>query len=192
MLSARKGASRARRHHRYRCLPQAIFVLIGLCVLGCVWFLDLQTSDLSLETNDLLSIRSGREEVAKNNAKALEQDQARNQESGESRDDKAAGNGNAIATVQCGGHTAPSCEACPQGNGKMWCHGDCAWCDGKQECMSKDELCPVKAAANNTSVICGAHSAPSCEACPQGHGEVSRCAAFHLICEVNEVLTKKL
>lgn len=29
--------------------------------------------------------------------------------------------------VKCGGHSAPSCSECPQGNGQAWCHGDCEW-----------------------------------------------------------------
>eukprot|EP00397_Hematodinium_sp_SG-2012_P016444 GEMP01016775.1.p1 GENE.GEMP01016775.1~~GEMP01016775.1.p1 ORF type:complete len:658 (+),score=89.88 GEMP01016775.1:164-2137(+) len=36
--------------------------------------------------------------------------------------------------VRCGGHTAESCEACPQGNGELWCNGDCWWSEG--ECLS--------------------------------------------------------
>jgi len=29
--------------------------------------------------------------------------------------------------VTCGRHEAPSCGACPQGQGERWCHGDCHW-----------------------------------------------------------------
>ncbi|KAL7529547.1 hypothetical protein ACHAXR_003762, partial [Thalassiosira sp. AJA248-18] len=29
------------------------------------------------------------------------------------------------AKVNCGGHTAKSCQGCPQGHGKDWCNGDC-------------------------------------------------------------------
>ena len=30
-------------------------------------------------------------------------------------------------TVLCGGHSAPSCDQCPQGNGAGWCNGECQW-----------------------------------------------------------------
>lgn len=30
--------------------------------------------------------------------------------------------------VSCGQHRANSCGMCPQGNGEMWCNGDCHWC----------------------------------------------------------------
>ena len=30
-------------------------------------------------------------------------------------------------TVSCGGHFAPTCADCPQGNGAGWCNGDCIW-----------------------------------------------------------------
>ena len=29
--------------------------------------------------------------------------------------------------VNCGGHSAVSCEACPEGHGKWWCNGECIW-----------------------------------------------------------------
>ena len=32
--------------------------------------------------------------------------------------------------VSCGGHYAPSCAECPQGNGAAWCNGDCKWKNG--------------------------------------------------------------
>lgn len=31
------------------------------------------------------------------------------------------------AEVQCGGHSAANCAACPQGHGESWCNGDCMW-----------------------------------------------------------------
>mmetsp|Transcript_70646 Transcript_70646/g.178128 ORF Transcript_70646/g.178128 Transcript_70646/m.178128 type:complete len:480 (+) Transcript_70646:112-1551(+) len=33
--------------------------------------------------------------------------------------------------VSCGGHYAPDCAACPQGNGEAWCNGDCTWHHGR-------------------------------------------------------------
>lgn len=29
--------------------------------------------------------------------------------------------------VSCGRHSASSCSECPQGNGEIWCNGDCVW-----------------------------------------------------------------
>jgi len=37
--------------------------------------------------------------------------------------------------VSCGGHYAPTCGDCPQGNGAYWCNGDCAWIDQREECI---------------------------------------------------------
>mmetsp|Transcript_64853 Transcript_64853/g.154842 ORF Transcript_64853/g.154842 Transcript_64853/m.154842 type:complete len:566 (-) Transcript_64853:40-1737(-) len=42
----------------------------------------------------------------------------------------------AVAGVHCGGHKAPNCAACPQGNGPEWCHGDCVWRRGR--CVEKN------------------------------------------------------
>jgi len=30
-------------------------------------------------------------------------------------------------TVSCGGHDANTCSDCPQGNGALWCNGECTW-----------------------------------------------------------------
>ena len=40
----------------------------------------------------------------------------------------------ALADVVCGGHSAASCDLCPQGNGAAWCNGECTWLDN--ECTS--------------------------------------------------------
>ena len=40
----------------------------------------------------------------------------------------------ALAEVVCGGHSAASCDLCPQGNGAAWCNGECTWLDN--ECTS--------------------------------------------------------
>ena len=42
--------------------------------------------------------------------------------------------------VSCGNHKAKSCEACPQGNGKEWCNGDCAWCEVREKCIIMEDL----------------------------------------------------
>jgi len=41
--------------------------------------------------------------------------------------------------VNCGNHKAKTCQACPQGNGKDWCNGDCSWCEVLQTCFHHDE-----------------------------------------------------
>jgi len=40
-----------------------------------------------------------------------------------------------VSSVSCGNHRASSCSACPQGNGKNWCHGSCRWQNG--QCIPK-------------------------------------------------------
>jgi hypothetical protein len=42
------------------------------------------------------------------------------------------------ASVKCGGHEAPTCDECPQGNGASWCHGQCEWIDEK--CVRSSQL----------------------------------------------------
>merc|ERR1712217_231934 len=44
--------------------------------------------------------------------------------------------------VSCGGHHAPSCHACPQGNGAGWCNADCAWVFG--ECLPRKKVEKLK------------------------------------------------
>jgi len=39
-------------------------------------------------------------------------------------------------TVVCGGHSAPSCQACAQGNGPTWCNADCQWSSASSECVA--------------------------------------------------------
>ena len=49
--------------------------------------------------------------------------------------------------VSCGNHKAKSCDLCPQGHGKDWCHGDCTWCGSSEQCFPADEwskLCKIK------------------------------------------------
>ena len=40
----------------------------------------------------------------------------------------------ALADVVCGGHSAATCDLCPQGNGAAWCNGECTW--QNNECTS--------------------------------------------------------
>ena len=41
--------------------------------------------------------------------------------------------------VSCGNHRAATCDDCPQGNGEVWCNGECSWCESSQKCHSLDE-----------------------------------------------------
>jgi hypothetical protein len=41
-------------------------------------------------------------------------------------------------SVDCGAHTAESCEKCPQNNGRLWCNGDCSWNDHFDKCQTYD------------------------------------------------------
>ena len=47
-------------------------------------------------------------------------------------------------TVNCGGHRAPSCSDCPQGNGAAWCNGECEWFENDNEnlneCINKEGM----------------------------------------------------
>eukprot|EP00931_Biecheleriopsis_adriatica_P056758 TRINITY_DN33659_c0_g1_i2.p1 TRINITY_DN33659_c0_g1~~TRINITY_DN33659_c0_g1_i2.p1 ORF type:complete len:386 (+),score=62.55 TRINITY_DN33659_c0_g1_i2:101-1258(+) len=48
----------------------------------------------------------------------------------------------AVGDVKCGNHRAANCQACPQGNGEAWCHGDCHWDWNRGSCVplhSEDE-----------------------------------------------------
>ena len=41
--------------------------------------------------------------------------------------------------VSCGNHRAATCDDCPQGNGEVWCNGECSWSESSQKCHSLDE-----------------------------------------------------
>ena len=38
-------------------------------------------------------------------------------------------------SVDCGGHRAPNCASCPQGNGETWCNGECKWNFSNGQCI---------------------------------------------------------
>mmetsp|Transcript_2652 Transcript_2652/g.5665 ORF Transcript_2652/g.5665 Transcript_2652/m.5665 type:complete len:456 (+) Transcript_2652:2-1369(+) len=44
-----------------------------------------------------------------------------------------------LPEVSCGGHVAASCSDCPQGNGAIWCNGDCSWRDGDETCVLQSD-----------------------------------------------------
>merc|ERR1711865_1040421 len=79
------------------------------------------------------------------------------------------------------------CSECPQGNGAMWCKGDCVWLD--EDCIGRSlvrRLTTVEALKNgwekirssipgqgldDLEVSCGTgHNATSCSQCPRDHG----------------------
>lgn len=78
--------------------------------------------------------------------------------------------------VSCGHHFAASCSACTEGNGAMWCNGDCIWYN--DECMLKsvvrrtrlEDKSPRQNNDKETDVSCGRHRARRCSECPQGNG----------------------
>merc|ERR1712048_242604 len=85
--------------------------------------------------------------------------------------------------VSCGGHFAPTCAECPQGNGAAWCNGECIW--RNNECVHQDDDVPTgsptKSPVDTPSptkspiatpdpISCGGHFAPTCAECPQGNG----------------------
>ena len=147
MVSARRGESHGRRR-RYRHLPQLIFGLIGVCLLGCIFLLLQQASNLvPPEQKELLlsppakgNGRAGLKGDAK--IKPDKQYEGKVKETDGRGEGKVAVNDRVVASVVCGGHSSPSCAQCPQGHGKDWCNGDCSWCEDKQECMDKSTFCP--------------------------------------------------
>ena len=48
----------------------------------------------------------------------------------------------AVSSVNCGQHSADNCHECPNGNGEIWCNGDCAWI--------KDKCIPVRSVSLGT------------------------------------------
>jgi len=66
------------------------------------------------------------------------------------------------ASVNCGGHSAPTCLDCPIVDGfdygSAYCNGDCTWDLTANECVGVDMA--------TASVSCGDHSAPTCQDCP--------------------------
>ena len=42
------------------------------------------------------------------------------------------------SVVNCGNHNSPKCSECPQGNGAIWCNGDCKW--ENSECVPRGIL----------------------------------------------------
>ena len=53
-----------------------------------------------------------------------------------------------LARVSCGQHKADNCGKCPQGNGEMWCNGDCHWCKNGSE---KDSVFNIRKTTDRTS-----------------------------------------
>ena len=40
--------------------------------------------------------------------------------------------------VNCGAHTAKTCQDCPQGNGRLWCNGECKWSNDQCQMHNND------------------------------------------------------
>jgi len=87
------------------------------------------------------------------------------------KESSAAETPNKAITVDCGNHSAPTCEACPfdgdTNQGFTWCNGDCEWSSG--QCVlvsSQTNSLNAETTDKAITVDCGNHSAPTCEACP--------------------------
>lgn len=184
MVSISKGGSNARRH-RYRFVPQVYFGAIALIVLGCIWFMLVQTSKLSNGPPPLTPGGTNAEQVARKDSQIEKEDQAKAQvkiASGVRGEAKAAVDHHAVTEVVCGGHSAPSCAQCPQGNGAGWCHGDCIWCADKEECMNKSDFCPQCQSKATDEASCNKLS-QECEWCDM----LNQCMHVDSICPKERV-----
>merc|ERR1712166_103882 len=70
--------------------------------------------------------------------------------------DSIAIQGGGGSSVSCGGHTAPSCADCPQGNGADWCNGACTWDHSQGTCKGKKghnlpKFCSVESVTQKVS-----------------------------------------
>lgn len=50
---------------------------------------------------------------------------------------------NTLTTVRCGGHSAPTCADCPNGNGAAWCNGECEWDYKTHSCGTSSKLAHI-------------------------------------------------
>lgn len=185
MLSARKGSTNAKRQQqRYRNIPQLIFSFIAICVVGCLWLVLTQTNKLattpSAATSDLAKAKEvdGREHVrsgVRNDSVKAAEPVKKKVVVVDDDDDNVQ-----QSSVICGGHSAPTCQECPQGHGAGWCHGDCVWCNEKEECMAKEDFCPS----------CGTN-AKSESACNKLQPECNWCGVLNQCMHVDSVCPKE-
>lgn len=174
MLSARKGSTTAiRRHQRGRLLPHVLFSVIAICVVGCVWLMLLETNKLAPPStassqNDVTESTGtdGRKHIRSD----VRNDSAKTKLPAEPVTKKVVvvddddDNIDEAPSVVCGGHSATRCQECPQGHGEGWCHGDCVWCKDKEECMTKDDFCPLCQSKARSESACGKLQ-PACSWC---------------------------
>ena len=75
--------------------------------------------------------------------------------------------------VNCGGHSAIHCAACPEGNGEWWCNGECEWKNG--QCIHSHCKYIVIIMYNcpffHSNSPLHHHSPIHCAACLEGNGE---------------------
>lgn len=67
-----------------------------------------------------------------------------------------------VSSVDCGGHKAPTCNACPKGHGSAWCNGDCTWsatgaCVARVCCMAMTVDCLACADGITEQEYCSKH-----------------------------------
>jgi len=70
----------------------------------------------------------------------------------------------ALKEVSCGNHIAKTCAGCPQGNGEIWCNGECEWNPFKN--APKGDCVP-----EGSFVSCGGHDAVDCPSCSYENGK---------------------
>ena len=74
--------------------------------------------------------------------------------------------GSVSAEVSCGGHTAVTCDLCPQGNGAAWCNGDCLWNIAGALCQERNpEPPPTLEGCCNCVNVTTLGISRSCSAC---------------------------
>ena len=74
--------------------------------------------------------------------------------------------GTASASVSCGGHSALTCDLCPQGNGAAWCNGDCLWNVADSSCQERSAEPPptLEGCCNCVDAVTGSIS-KNCSVC---------------------------
>jgi polypeptide N-acetylgalactosaminyltransferase len=124
MLSARRGTGSAARKRTGKASTTVLLIgggLVTLMALYVLWSTQDEEAYLSkLLTNNESSSQIDKENIEQQKEPVLQQQTV-------------------TSWVKCGGHSAQTCDLCPQGNGASWCNGDCTWCDAKKQCIPLSE-----------------------------------------------------
>ena len=65
-------------------------------------------------------------------------------------------------SVNCGAHSANTCQDCPQGNGRYWCNGECKWSNDQCQKSNNDNDYDND---NTDCDYCGEHDYDCWESC---------------------------